>query len=109
MRTNELYGFRTTNVDDVSQRLTSYLQVVFQAHDSVYRGGKYLEGENASGHYFRVQKNFGELGNEWAEEAFSEYPVLVYVSIETASPDLEAILSCGNVGGKLLRRQTEPL
>ena len=104
---HDLYGFHQEDLDDLRQRLEAVLDLSMEGCDSLYFGGLYYAAIGGMGSTFRLQFNFGELGDEWAEGEFQEYAVLLYVSCgsEQESDAVEHTVAHPSLGARLLRRK----
>lgn len=84
------FGFSGSSLDDIKERLEEMLSLKLEIHDSLYYGGQYYRWSDAAGNVFRLQSNYGILGDEWAEEEFMQWPILLYASVEG---DFDAVVA----------------
>lgn len=87
-------------IEAVAQALSARLDLSFELHDSLYRGGDYWLGGSLSGEHVIVQVN-ADL-DEPAEDVDS--PTIVYVEATSRSTAFE---DAGAAVGLLLLRRTE--
>jgi hypothetical protein len=104
-RTDALYGFPEVDLLLLKDLLEKSLSTPMEAHESYYRGGLYFCSRDSCGNVYRLQRNFGELGNDWAEEGFKQYPTLLYATFYSAFEPFESGITSPQVGGKLLQRK----
>ena len=77
-----LFGYSGNNIERVAEVIASTLNVQPELRESSFRGGEYWlysDGEERA----TLQRNHdGSPTNEPAEDAFSEWPVLLYVEAD---------------------------
>lgn len=101
----DVYGFIQDDLDQVRSGVESMLEIQFAAHDSMYRGGLYYRLGNPGTENFVLQKNYNSDEQEYTEEQFSEYPLLLYVNQPQDPFSIEERLLRGRFSIKLLRRE----
>lgn len=77
---SELYGWRHGTVEHISQQTGHALDVTFELHESLYRGGDYCLWRGSAGDKIVIQRNFRDDEGYLAEEAFGSYPVICYAT-----------------------------
>lgn len=105
--THDLYGFQDRDLNALKAKLERAFTLTMEKHDSLYHGGLYFRCTDKTGSVFRLQSNFGEVGDEWAEDEFQKYMTLLYVSSCSAieASTIEQMVTMPLTGGILLRRQ----
>lgn len=84
------------NLEAVGEHLTREWGIEFRRHESGFRGGDYLRGEGPTVQEAIVQANFEDEEGYLAEEAYAEFPVLIYLTQAVDAPGPES-LSTENV------------
>ena len=104
---HDLYGFQDQDLNALKAELERAFTLTMEKHDSLYHGGLYFRCTDKSGSVFRLQSNFGEIGDEWAEDEFQKHMTLLYVSScsVVAAGTIEQVVTTPLFGGFLLRRQ----
>lgn len=107
----DLYGFTSNDLALISKGLEQVLEVSFELHESLFRGGDY--------YYYRIGKPWkeeiilqrnAELEDELAEPDHSAYRILLHVctkEIHRLRVIREKILSMREIGATLLRTENE--
>ncbi len=79
MKCRLVFGSKTHDVESLHKELATCLGVTFEAREGLYRGGDYYRLRMETGENVSIQNN-RELEDELAEEAFPDFPFLIYVS-----------------------------
>lgn len=104
MKYYDLYGLMFSNLDTARDFLEATLGIQFIPHDSFYHGEYYLfQGEEQE--ELMLKSNFDEVEQEFAEEEFSRYPVLLYASEVKDPQALQQRLVDASSKVELLRRE----
>lgn len=74
-----LYGASGNDVDSVADQIASLLEVAFTRRHSSY-SGDYCLYRGTLADELSVMSNYNSTENDWREEAFKDYQILVYVS-----------------------------
>lgn len=102
LKNYDLYGFLEPRLESVREGVESALNVVFELRDSSYVG-VYFRCETAVGDEFIVQRNHDEASDDWAEDAFQQFPTLLYATLSSEPDATRNVVT--SIGGQLLRRQ----
>ncbi|MCO7227506.1 hypothetical protein [Pleionea sp. CnH1-48] len=92
LKAYDLYGFNSADLDVAKELLNKELNIELQAHESRYHCGEYFRFKDVGEEHFILQKNHDDFENEWTEESFSQYPVLLYVNEAERSEKVKALL-----------------
>lgn len=76
----DLYGCSNIALDDVAGLAGDVLQVVFELHDSSYRGGDYFLWRGTNGEEIILQRNFEDDEGYLSEPDNPSFSVLLYAS-----------------------------
>jgi hypothetical protein len=101
----DLYGSRVDDLDNVRTLVESVLGVTLAAHESGYHGGSYYRFDSGKGEHIILKKNFDPIENEWFEEKFKSYPILLYINETHRSDEFQKQLQSGETKFDLLRRE----
>ncbi|MCY2927107.1 MAG: hypothetical protein NT031_17075 [Planctomycetota bacterium] len=104
MRTYDLYGFANSTMADVKVAVERIANTDLVMHDSSYRGGEYYRAKNGQEEII-VQQNRLE-DEEWAEEDFKEYPLILYIAKTDRGDELRSRLLEKLPAARFLRRDT---
>jgi hypothetical protein len=74
------FGSQLGDLEAVKEYLNERLELEFEARESSYLG-EYYKYSGKSADRISIEKNFNQNENEWREENFMQFPVLIYVSI----------------------------
>ena len=102
LKSYDLFGFPEACLESVRETVESALGVVFELRDSSYVG-VYFRCETVVGDELILQKNQDDSSDDWAEDAFRQFPTLLYTVVSN-QPDVIRN-AVGAIGGQLLRRQ----
>src|SRR5262245_39381176 len=89
---------------DVLSAIESALTVRMSPHDSSYRGEYYTSGSSGQEHIV-VQPNYLDNDDEWIEEKYQEYAILIYVNETPRAEQVEGHLHARMPYLQLLRRE----
>ena len=102
LKSYDLYGFPEGCLDSVREAVESALGVMFELRDSSYVG-VYFRCETAIGDELILQKNQDESSDDFTEDAFQQFPTLLYTIVSTEPDAIRNAVT--SIGGQLLRRQ----
>lgn len=88
MKNYFLYGFVSTDINNVASALAHLPGTKFIVHESSYRGGVYYRSGTAGKEEFILQSNFNPLENEYAEPEFQNYATLLYIGPTERSEEI---------------------
>lgn len=92
MKTFDLYGFATPDLDRIRRGLEEALGIEFEEHESSFSGTYFLHG-SAGEENLIFRANFDSFENEWSEPEFKSSQLLLYVSESSRSDDIRCVLS----------------
>jgi hypothetical protein len=101
----DMYGFVQDGLEQVRSDVESMLNIQLAPHDSMYRGGLYYRLGNPGAENFVLQKNYNFEEQEYTEEQFSEYAILLYVNQPQDPFGVEKRLLQGIPYARLLQRE----
>lgn len=93
MRTFDLYGFNSKDLEGTAKEVAECLAIEFASHDSSYRGGAYYRSGKAGSEEFILQRNLDFMDSEPIEASFPEYPLLLYVGPTMRSDEIRQLFS----------------
>ncbi len=103
MTIHDLYGYIGENDIEIACTVVEKcLNMQAEAHESSYIGEYYKFGDFKEN--FTLQNNYDEFEQEWMEEEFQEYPILLYANKPSNAHAVEKQL-LGTGKFKLLRRK----
>ena len=88
MKSIDVYGFQSDNINELAQRLSGILNIEFSLHDSLYRGGAYYRSAIPGKEEFVLQRNKDLVDNELAEPEFPQFPILLYIDPTERSEEI---------------------
>ena len=74
-----LYGTQNEDLPGLAKLLFDKLDLEFDRHESDYLG-EYFKYAGIYADKITLERNFNSIEDSWKEEAFKEYPTLLYVS-----------------------------
>ena len=80
----DLYGFIETAMEIAQEQISRALDIPLRAAYSTYRGGDYYCTARGSTESVVIQRNFDSAEQEWTEEAFQHYAVLLVIRVATS-------------------------
>jgi|RhiMetdeSRZDD1v2_1073273.scaffolds.fasta_scaffold925405_2 hypothetical protein len=89
MKSYDLYGFTSDNLDKLAESLGRTLGVTFSLHESSYRGGDYYRSGTPGQEEFVLQSNYDQIEDEIAEPEFPKYSTLLYVGPTDHSEEIK--------------------
>jgi len=89
MKSYDLYGFISDDLNELAKSLEHRLSVLFTLHESSYRGGTYYRSGIPGQEEFILQRNYDPLENELAEPEFPEYPIILYIGPTERSKEIK--------------------
>jgi hypothetical protein len=104
MKTFDLYGFSSMDLEGIRRRVEDALGVVLDPHESSYQGGIYFRYGALRGEHLVLKRNFDHVEHEWAEESFKAFDVLLYVNETCRGDEMRKVLSERVPEASLLRR-----
>lgn len=104
MRTYDLYGFSSNTIAEVRAAVEQVANAVLAVHDSSYRGGEYYRVKNGDEEIILQRNKIDD--EDWAEEHFKEYPLILYIARTERGDELKNDLLAELPSAKLLRRNT---
>lgn len=88
----DLYGIECEGIDITKAVIETLLNIVMVAHESGYHCGEYYRFNDVGQEHFILQYNYDDFEDEWTEEAYSKYPLLLFVNETLRSNELEECL-----------------
>lgn len=78
----DLYGSKRLTISELRNVIENALGLIFDVHESSYRGGEYFRSVPCDGEEFVIQLNSFWLDNEMeiAEPDYSDYAVIFWVA-----------------------------
>jgi hypothetical protein len=104
VKTYTLYGCTDQDIESARQIIQDTFGILLKAHESSYHCGAYYRFGDIGKEHFILQYNYDNLEQEWTENAFQIYPLLLYVNETARAEDLESKLT-SNQKFKLLKRE----
>jgi hypothetical protein len=104
MKTYDLYGSDVQDIELARQIIADAVLVKLIAHESSYHCGDYYRSGDIGSEHFMLQRNFDEHENEWTEQDFKTFPLLLYINETIRSEYFENKLVLDK-RFKLLRRE----
>ena len=101
----DVYGFTRDDLEQARRDIELGLNIQLMPHDSMYRGGLYYRLGDPGSENFVLQKNYNFEEQEYTEEQFSEYAVLLYVNQPQNPFEVEKRLLKSAPYAKLLQRE----
>lgn len=102
MSTQDLYGFRSNDLEEARASVEAALGVELSLHDSSYHGGDYYRKNTEANDEIVLQIN--DDGEGWAEEDYKNYGVLLHVYSPERGDDYKKALTDRDGGFILLER-----
>jgi hypothetical protein len=90
------YGFNSTDLESLASELSPILEVLFQPHESEFRGGAYYRAETPRATLF-LQTNYDLVDKEPFERDWPERQALLYID---GLDDQQCRLLSDRVAGK---------
>lgn len=103
MKTFDLYGFSSLDIDRIRRCVEEALGVEFEVHESSF-GGVYLRHGSPGEEHLVLRHNFDALENEWAEDDFKDSQTLLYVNATARADEIRQLLLLRVHDAKPLRR-----
>lgn len=104
MRTYDIYGFVNVTMAEVKAGVEAAANTVLAVHDSSYRGGEYYRVKTGDEEIILQQNKIEH--DEWAEEEFKEFPMILYIARTERGDELKNKVLGRLASGKFLRRNT---
>lgn len=82
----DLYGVVEGDIESARAFLERAIQISFVPHESSFYGGEYFRIELPDHSSFMLLRNYNDTENEWLEEEYRGFPLLLYVN-EHPCPD----------------------
>ncbi len=101
----DLYGLQVSDLSEAKTLVENTLALNLLGHESSYCGEYYrshavdVDDEN-----FILQKNYDEFEDEWTEESFVDFPILLFVNDTERSSEIASLFE-NEKGVVLLRHQ----
>lgn len=76
---HDLYGIRGYELVSAAKKAQDATGILLFPHDSDYHGGLYFRGESPDGEEVKLKNNYDSHHDEWAEETFKRWPLLLYI------------------------------
>ena len=89
-----LYGYQNEKLEDIADSLTTGLNLKPELRESSFRGGDYWLLRDGDEQAVLQANHDGGPSNEPAEEAFMDWPVLLYVESADASGMVVKLQQC---------------
>ena len=86
----DLYGFKSTTLEDAKDVIADILMVRLEEHESSYWGGVYFVHGQMGQENFKLVRNLDLTGNEPLEPEFRDHHVLLFVNASHRSDALKA-------------------
>jgi hypothetical protein len=93
MKTNDLYGFSTDDLEATRLAIEQALGIRLVAHESLYLGGDYYRLGHGDEEQFVLRRNIDLLDAEPAELKFPQARILFYVNETERSEEIEMLLT----------------
>jgi len=86
----DLYGLECDDINIANVLIENVLQVEMVAYESDYHCGEYFcsSSIDIDEEHFILQKNYDDFEDEWTEEVYSQYPLLLYVNDTLRSDEI---------------------
>ena len=104
MASYDLYGLPTSDLNSARATIEGVLNLHLTSHQSDWRGGEYFCVGELNEENFLLQLNVCD-DDEPAEQAFPEYPLLLYVNRTNRSGVIRSLLLDGAIGVVLLKHE----
>lgn len=106
MTVSDLYGFAHRDAQHARSQIEALIGTSLKLHDSSYvSNGEYLTAPLPSGGTIALHMNYDEAEQEWAEDDFRDYPLLVYVDSGPQCDEWKAKLLGRLAGLHFLQRE----
>lgn len=92
MAAYDLYGFKSVAILEAKSEIEEKLNFYFDERESSYQGGVYYKFINNDSETFVLKGNVDPFDGEPIEQAFSGYPVLLYVDMTLRSEEIKSLL-----------------
>ncbi len=89
MKSYDLYGLISSDLEKLAQDLGQILGVTFSLHESSYRGGDYYRSGMPGQEEFILQSNYDQIEDEVVEPEFPTYAALLYVGPTDHSAEIK--------------------
>ena len=96
LKVYDLYGTTIVELNEAKIVVETVLGLELKAHESGYHCGEYFRLNDVGEEHFILQRNFDDFENEWTEESFSQYLILLYVNETERSDKIRALLEQSN-------------
>jgi capsid portal protein len=89
----DLYGIKSTTINDARDLVERLLSLKFEEHDSDYHRGQYFLCGQMGQENFEIKVNLDPYEDVPNEDDFPEYEILLYVNDTPRSGELRAALT----------------
>ena len=76
----DLFGIECDDINIARTIIEVILNISMIAHESGYHCGEYYRLYDVGQEHFILQKNYDDFEEEWTEETYLKYPLLLYVN-----------------------------
>lgn len=85
----DLYGARNVSACQAKNNLENILGIIFEERESSFHGGVYFKYKNQSENFI-LKNNLDLMDGEPVEQAFDQYPILLYINSTGRSAELSS-------------------
>ena len=102
----DLFGIKNGDLKDARMRVEAVLGIRLILHESSYHGGVYYRCGSPGEEEFILKRNYDPIEEEYAEEAFPQHSVLLYVDCTARSEVIKDKLQGCSHGFEHLRSES---
>jgi len=102
----DLYGLKAGDLSEAKTLVENVLALDLLDHESGYHCGEYYRSHEVDidDESFILQKNYDDFEDEWTEESFTDFPILLFVNDTKRSSEITSLFE-SQKGVTLLRHQ----